>query len=146
MVARTESASRWQRALDRALTANLAYIEILGGDGTYAVSSQRDCERGYIATTHACGCAAGQDGDPVCAHRALVRALTGQLPLDPEPATSGVQSLDSAGTIDCADCKGCGIHYDRELEKRGLLYPTCGGCGGTGRQRVNATATPAIAA
>ena len=53
-----------QAARDRAIAANRASIELIGGDG--AVSSSRDDERGSLLTSHTCGCAAGRGGDPIC--------------------------------------------------------------------------------
>src|SRR5215208_7689458 len=92
---RVDSPERWQKALERAMEANLAYIELIAGDGAWAVSSRQDCERGYIATTRTCTCEAGRSGDPVCCHRALVRALTGVMPVD--------------APSDCPKCSGCGV-------------------------------------
>ena len=128
---RVESPERWQRALQRAMDANLIYIELIGGDGAWAVSSQRDCELGYVATTGTCTCEAGRSGDPVCCHRALVRVLVGMLPLDPEP-TSALIPPALSDVVDCPDCHGCGVHYSRELERLGLLYPSCVACAGSG--------------
>lgn len=78
--------ARWQAALQRAMVANLAYMELTGTDGAWAISSTRDDERGYLATTHTCTCQAALSGDEVCLHRALVRALTGTMP-EPERVT-----------------------------------------------------------
>src|SRR3954449_4087875 len=102
---RVESPERWDKALQRAMDANLIYIELIAGDGAWAVSSQRDCERGYIATTVTCTCEAGRSGDPVCAHRALVRVLVGAYPLpaDAEPAPVDV----NATVIRLARCPSC---------------------------------------
>ena len=109
---RVDSPDRWQKALNRALAHNLTYLELLGGDGAWAVSSTRDDEQGYIATVATCTCPAGRGGDPVCCHRALVRALTGVMPVD-APA-------------DCPNCCGCGVQTYRTFEER---CPSCGGSG-----------------
>jgi DnaJ-class molecular chaperone len=45
----------------------------------------------------------------------------------PEPSPP----LRLAG-IDCPDCNGCGVVYDRQLERLGLLYPECKACNGKG--------------
>ena len=45
----------------------------------------------------------------------------------PEPEPPAPASL-----MDCPDCNGCGVLYDRQLERLGLLYPTCRSCKGTG--------------
>lgn len=124
---RTESPERWAKALSRAIAANLAYIELVGGDGAWAVSSQRDSERGYVATTHTCTCEAGRSGDPVCCHRALVRVLTGygEPALEPAPqkcpsCTAGkVEEWGVSGPIGfkvCAVCGGAGELPARRLD------------------------------
>src|SRR5215207_6751817 len=105
-VGRQDTPLRWQRALGRAMLANLSYMELVSGDGAWAVSSSTDCERGYIATTRTCTCEAGRAGDPVCAHRALVRALTGVMPVDVEPSPA-----------DCLWCAGIGS-VQNELHQR----------------------------
>jgi hypothetical protein len=112
---RVESPERWQKALERAMEANLAYIELIGGDGAWAVSSRQDCERGYIATTRTCTCEAGRGGDPVCCHRALVRALTGTMVVEAE-------------TAECLWCCGTG-QVPNDYHER---YDRCDRCNGTG--------------
>jgi hypothetical protein len=82
---RIETPERWAAALERAAAANLAYMELIGGDGAWAVSSTKDPERGYVATAGACTCEAGRAGDPVCLHRALVRRLVGLMDDRPDP-------------------------------------------------------------
>lgn len=121
---RTDSPERWQKAFERAMAANLAYIELIGGDGAWAVSSSSDPERGYIATTDTCTCAAGRGGDPCCLHRALVRVLTGTMPVDPAPELV---------VVPCQECGGRGhveIYFGGGLND----YATedCGRCAGTG--------------
>ncbi len=100
--------------MTRAITANLSYMELVGGDGAFAVSSTKDDERGYIATAGSCTCEAGRGGDPVCCHRALVRVLTGAMPLDAETPA------------DCPDCCGCGVN---DYGRYRLPCETCGGSG-----------------
>lgn len=80
---RQATPARWQAALQRAMAANCAYMQLEGAGGAWAISSTQDDERGYLATTHTCTCQAALSGDEVCLHRALVRALTGTMP---EPA------------------------------------------------------------
>ena len=84
----------------------------------------RSAVTGNVA--HGCDCLAGLNGDPVCKHRAAFYLLFGALSL-PEPDPPAPASLR-----DCPDCSGCGVHYDRQLERLGLLYPTCRTCQGTG--------------
>src|SRR4051794_36672949 len=117
---RVDSPERWEKALQRAMDANLAYMELIAGDGAWAVSSQRDTERGYIATTQTCTCEPGRSGDPICAHRALVRVLVGMFPL-PE--------LEDAATSaePCRYCRGRGKIWS---EHYGELRP-CDACQST---------------
>jgi hypothetical protein len=111
-VVRQETPERWQKALSRAISHNLGYMELIGGDGAFAVSSTRDEEAGYIATAGSCTCPAGRGGDPVCCHRALVRALTGAMPVD--------------APNECGDCCGCGV------QSFGTYDLPCEQCGGSG--------------
>jgi len=100
---RQATPERWARALQRAMAANLAYMELIGGDGSWAISSTRDNERGYITTTDTCTCEAGRAGDEVCCHRALVRALTGMMP---EPSRIAI-----TGSSDRQDITVDGRHF-----------------------------------
>jgi hypothetical protein len=115
---RVESPERWASALQRAMDANLIYIELIAGDGAWAVSSQCDCERGYIATTHTCTCEAGRSGDPVCCHRALARALVGVMSVEEE----------TPETPPCRVCHGDGTSFSEWYGER----RPCDSCGGTG--------------
>jgi hypothetical protein len=124
-VVRVETPARWQLALSRAIRANLSYMELIGGDGAWAVSSTRDEEQGYVVTLDTCTCAAGRGGDPICCHRALVRALTGLLPLDPPPAT-----------IACGHCSAGRVEEWTAGHISGSQ--PCSICGGTGRLAVPA--------
>ena len=72
----------------------------------------------------------GSNGDPVCKHRAQWYFNAGLLSLDDDTPEPDPPALGA--TMDCPDCNGCGVHYSRDLERLGLLYPTCRGCGGTG--------------
>ena len=117
---RGESWARWQAALDRAIAANLSYIELMDGDGAWAVGSSQDSERGYLVTSHTCTCAAGRGGDPICKHRALVRALVGLLPLDgvacPSCNGGGAVYFCSGNQEPCAHCGGTGVKPDLRLQ------------------------------
>jgi hypothetical protein len=124
-VVRQDTPERWQKALSRAISHNLGYMELIGGDGAFAVSSTKGEESGYIATTRTCTCQAGRGGDPVCCHRALVRALTGAMPVD--------------APDECGDCCGCG------RQSFGTYDLPCESCGGTGvRLDHRLTGLPAI--
>lgn len=113
---RVGTSERWASALERVAIANPIYMELIGGDGAFAVSSSADCEQGYVATVDTCTCQAGRNGDPVCLHRALVRALVGQLPVGPAPQTEA-----------CRDCCGCGEQWFPSGARK------CDACQGSGR-------------
>jgi hypothetical protein len=53
--------------------------------------------------------------------------LIGALDLIPEPEPPA-----PILTLDCPECRGCGVVYSRELERTGLLYPICTSCKGLG--------------
>jgi len=110
-----DTPARWVAALERAVAANLAYMQLAGGDGAWAVASTRDPETGYVATTDTCTCPAGRAGDPCCCHRALVRALLGLLP---PPAAGAV----------CATCLGTG-HVEEQREEGGVPVAWVVPCG-----------------
>jgi hypothetical protein len=74
-----------------------------------------------------CNCMAGLNDDPVCKHRAAFYLLIGAIDLCPEPDPPALGML-----IDCPECCGCGVVYDRTLEPAGWLYPACTACGGLG--------------
>jgi hypothetical protein len=129
-IVRQETPERWQKALSRAISHNLAYMELIGGDGAFAIASTRDEEAGYIATVGSCTCPAGRGGDPVCCHRALVRALTGVMPVD--------------APVNCPSCNGGGVVYYRSGNQEPC--PHCGGSGIRPDHRLHdAPAVPMVA-
>lgn len=91
---RVESDARWMRAYFRALDAGIDAMEIGGGSG-YAVESATSSSVVYLvdAAGITCTCQAGQAGDPVCLHRAVVRFFGGNLPGYDGPAGAGVERL-----------------------------------------------------
>jgi len=126
------------KAAERAVHESIQ-LRQLAGSGQWIASSGSDDAVAYEVevtgtVAHSCGCLAGLNDDPVCKHRAAFYLLIGVITLAPEPDPPAL----GAGA-ECPDCNGCGVHYSRDLERRGLLYPTCGGCGGTGT-----VATPAL--
>jgi hypothetical protein len=130
---RTASQERWQRALQRALFAGVGAKQ-LAGSGEWVVASASLPGVAYRTDGVSCDCEAAMlGGDPVCLHRAAYWYAIGVLELDAEPDPPAL----GAGA-DCPDCNGCGVHYSRELERRGLLYPTCRVCDGTGSITVPA--------
>ena len=78
--------SRWNRALDRAHAAGITATPV-AGKTWYAVTST-DQSVVYMTDRDRCTCAAGQHGDPVCCHRALVREITAPQPPTPAAVTS----------------------------------------------------------
>ena len=79
---RQDTPERWANALKRAQDANVKVFEL--GRGRYAVTSAHDANKAYEVTVipERCTCPAAMGGDPVCLHRAAVRA---HLNPDPEP-------------------------------------------------------------
>jgi hypothetical protein len=107
-------------------------VRQLAGSGQWIACSGSDAAVAHEVevtgrVAHGCGCLAGLNGDPVCKHRAAFYLLIGVITLTPEPDPP---ALGAAG--DCPDCGGCGVHYNRDLERLGLLYPMCHRCNGTG--------------
>jgi hypothetical protein len=119
------------KAAERAIHEGVQ-LRQLAGSGQWIASSGSDEAVAYeVAVTgtvaHGCGCLAGLNGDPVCKHRATFYLLIGAIDLTPEPDPPAL-----GATMDCPECNGCGVHYSRELERRGLLYPSYRVCDGTG--------------
>src|SRR5690349_155867 len=75
-----DTPERWAAALKRAQDAGVKVYEL--GHGRYAVTSAHDPSKAYEVTVipERCTCPAAQVGDPVCVHRAALRAN-----LHPEP-------------------------------------------------------------
>jgi len=128
---RENSRARWLKAAERAIAEGIQ-LRQLSGSGQWVACSGSDASVAYEVeitgrVAHGCGCLAGMNGDPVCKHRAAFYLSIGVISLTPEPDPP---ALGAAG--ECPDCNGCGVHYSRELERLGLLYPTCRVCDGTG--------------
>ena len=128
---RANSRARWMKAAERAVHEDVQ-VRQLAGSGQWIACSGSDASVAYEVeitgrVAHGCGCLAGLNDDPVCKHRAAFYLLIGVITLTPEPdpPALGVRGV-------CPDCNGCGVHYSRELERLGLLYPTCRDCGGSG--------------
>jgi hypothetical protein len=128
---RTGSPPWWMKAAERAIAKGVQvrqlacsgqWIECSGSNAWIAFEVE---VTGRVA--HGCGCLAGLNGDPVCKHRAAFYLLIGVITLTPQPDPPAL-----GATGECPDCNGCGVHYSRELERLGLLYPTCRRCNGTG--------------
>lgn len=118
---------RWDRALERAHAAGITALPVAGRNW-YAVTSS-DQSMVYMADRDRCTCPAGQHGDPVCQHRALVRELTAPQPEPPAPAAK------IAEMIPCTQCSGSG--WDCSILSNWDAY-RCERCAGTGRVPVPA--------
>lgn len=129
---RAENPVRWIKAGERAMAEGIRVCQLQGSGQWVATSGSQSSIAYEVQVTgnvaHGCDCLAGLNGDPCCKHRAAFYLLIGALDLTPEPAGPALGAL-----IDCPQCRGCGVHYDRELERAGLLYPPCAACAGTGQ-------------
>ena len=81
-----DSPARWQKALRRALAEGVT-VRQLATSGVWVAASGTDATAAYVVTVTACECRAGQEGDAVCKHRAMLRHTLGMLDLEPEPPT-----------------------------------------------------------
>lgn len=72
--------SRWRRALNRALAADLAVIRL--ADSRACVSSATTPGAGYLTDGIRCECQAARAGDPICCHRAAYWHYVGRLKSD----------------------------------------------------------------
>lgn len=90
---RQDTPERWEAALQRAKQANVKVYEL--GRGRYAVTSAHVAEKAYEVTVipERCTCPAAMAGDPVCVHRAAVRA---HLNPEPEPPHQAYDPTDEA--------------------------------------------------
>jgi hypothetical protein len=126
-----ENAERWCKAVERAAQEGIRVCQLQGSGQWIATSGSQPAVAYEVQVTgnvaHDCDCLAALNGDPVCKHRAAFYLLIGALDLTPEPDPPA-----PVLTLDCSACRGCGVMYSRELERAGLLYPSCATCGGTG--------------
>ena len=105
----------------------------INANGMWTASSGSDPKLAYVlevvaGVVRSCSCPAGEFGDPCCKHSERYYLDASVLAIEepePDPPAAG-----AAG--DCPDCHGCGVHYDRDLERAGWLYPPCAACGGSG--------------
>ncbi|MDQ3695035.1 MAG: hypothetical protein M3464_15615 [Chloroflexota bacterium] len=124
---RVATPQRWQKALSRAIDGQVQ-VRQLAGCGAWIATSASDPSTAYELeitgeVAHGCSCLAGLNSDPVCCHRAMFYHQLGHLDPEPEPPAPAI----------CRACQGCGLIYDRDLERAGLLYPSCQPCHGTGK-------------
>src|SRR4051794_20785155 len=128
---RVENPVRWMKAAERATSEGIRVCQMQGSGQWVATSGSQSGVAYEVQVTgnvaHGGDCLAGMNGDPCCKHRAAFYLLIGALDLTPEPDPPA-----PVLTLDCPECRGCGVIYSRELEQAGLLYPTCAACGGAG--------------
>ncbi len=92
---RVATPERWAAALARA-RANRLTLFVLGGDARFwAVTSATKPGVAYTVSVVPgqpvnCICEAGQSGDPVCQHKAIVLDRLGMLPQPPAPVVAPV--------------------------------------------------------
>ena len=121
MKPRANTSERWQAALQRA-HAEGVQVRQLAGCGMWISTSTSDSTVAYEVTPWGCQCHAGQFGDPVCKHRAILLEKLGRLSLDPQPEPTM-----------CAACDGQGHSSSTELfrGKRVSISVSCHQCHGT---------------
>ena len=126
------SPERWQKAAERALAEGIEVRQVNAG-GLWVVSSGSQSTVAYLleitgTLVLSCSCPMGSFVDPCCKHAARFYLDAGLLDLeDPEPDPPAL-----GASLDRPECRGCGVLYDKHLEKAGWLYPPCGACQGTG--------------
>src|SRR5689334_22463332 len=101
MVARIETPQRWHAALRRSVENGIQLLMVNDTGERFATSSKNDGAL-YRVDTETCSCPAGVAGDPVCLHRAALRAALGWLA--PEPVAPAEVTTRPA----CGACKGKG--------------------------------------
>ena len=124
--ARTESAERWSKALERALANGLEVFQV-SDTGERMVTSASRLDMLHRTDGAACTCEAALGGDPVCQHRAVVRFVMGWLP-EPSPPAPARAPGAPVPARPCVWCHGSGRipnDYDRQ-------YAACGACAGIG--------------
>lgn len=93
---RSNSAARWQRAIERARRSNVRVMQ-LAGSGQWIVTSATNPSVAYETDGQNCTCIAAQlYGDPVCLHRAALLAHLSPTPQPPahqayDPDTEALQ-------------------------------------------------------
>src|SRR5215210_68862 len=133
-VGRTRQATpeRWQHAAERAIAEGIEVRQV-NASGMWVANSGSQANVAYLleitgSLVQSCSCPAGSFGDPCCKHAARFYLDAGLLELDdPEPDPPAL-----GASVECPDCHGCGVLYDRNLERAGWLYPNCPAYQGTG--------------
>ncbi len=121
---------RWQAALQRALAEGLQ-VRQLAGSGTWIATSGTDAAAAYLVSANGCECQAGEFGDPVCKHWAMLWHALGLLDLEPD--ASSVVEPEMVTT--CPACGGTGFHATCRghwIAGGYVVHCPCSACDGAG--------------
>jgi hypothetical protein len=80
---RNNTEVRWKTALRRAHKEGVQ-VRQLAGCGMWIATSAKNTTTAYEVTPWGCECHAGQFGDPVCKHRAVLLETLGRLTVEEE--------------------------------------------------------------
>jgi hypothetical protein len=83
---------RWRAALSRAFQKGIG-LRYEASTGMAVVTSSSDDTLCYVTDGRICTCQAGENGDPVCQHRALYWFRRGLLNPDPPLPPTGIRSF-----------------------------------------------------
>ncbi|MBA2276234.1 MAG: hypothetical protein H0W06_00605 [Chloroflexia bacterium] len=122
---RANTPARWQTALKRPLDEGVE-IRQPAGCGMWIATSSSSAGTAHEVTSWACGCPAGQFGDPVCKHGAALLARVGRLALEtePEPPTPAAPAVPAV----CATCDGKRWVYKHSRYGDGFFRGPCPAC------------------
>ena len=89
---RLATMTRWRAALVRAIQKGIC-LRYEASTGMAVVTSSSDDSLCYVTDGRICTCQAGENGDPVCHHRALYWHRRGMLNPDPPLPPTGIRSF-----------------------------------------------------
>ena len=89
---RLATMTRWRAALVRAFQKGIS-LRYEASTGMAVVTSSSDNTLCYVTDGRICTCQAGENGDPVCQHRALYWFRRGLLNPDPPLPPTGIRSF-----------------------------------------------------
>lgn len=113
------TSARWQKALRRALDEGID-VRQLATSGVWIATSGTSSSTAYVVTPTDCECRAAAEGDVCCKHRALLRHVLGDLPLEPqpEPPTPVVPMPRCAAVVEVLAPNGRVAYRSDEAAKR----------------------------